>query len=349
MKMIRQALELKMIAEEKADNVYCFSIWAGSLDFLRFAVSRFLRGDSDSESPFDNPSAFPQHKQKLQAIVDKALIDAVRLNHVALLTLLLQHPLVQKEYCESAAEYGVIFEEIAFRRTESRLAMLKLVLSSGFDVNYGAGVGKTPLMYFIENDRRCISSVYILLEHGADPFAVDDQGRTALHYAAAYEFPAAARALEAFLPRDGYIDLIERKDSYGKTPLMHAVYGTSLEMVEMLLDDGASMLIRDSDGSSAIDCIFEWDKNWFLPDETERMEQLDVVRLLLTRLAELKRKQAFLLSKPADTQGSKGDWCDVKQLFRRIRSRRKGNGDIWRMLKEFEEFKEEYDAVLAGN
>ncbi|KAJ3113468.1 hypothetical protein HDU96_003372 [Phlyctochytrium bullatum] len=351
MKTIRQALELEMIAEEKADDVYYFSIWAGSLDFLRFAVSRFLRGDSDSASPFDDPGAFPQHEKKLQDIVDEGLIEAIRLNQVELLKLLLQHRLVKKEYSKSAAEHGFIFEEIAFLRTESRLAMLELVLSSGFDVNYayGAGVDKTPLMYFIESDRRCISSVYILLEHGADPFAVDEHGRTALHYAAACDFPSAATALEIHLPMETPLkDYLELKDFYGKTPLMHAVYSASLNMVESLLNDGARLLNRCPKGESAFDCIFEWSTGWFPPTETQLQKQFEVARLLFERLAELKRKQAFLPSKPTDTQDDDRDWCDVKELFRRIRSRR-DHGDIWRMLEEFEEFEEEREAVLAGN
>ncbi|KAJ3108211.1 hypothetical protein HDU96_007653 [Phlyctochytrium bullatum] len=98
MNTVRQALELDVIVEDKACHVYFFSIWAGSLPLLRFAVSRYLRVDTVSPSPLDVPGAFPQHEKKLQDIVHEALIDAVVFDQFPLFEVLVLHPLVKKDH-----------------------------------------------------------------------------------------------------------------------------------------------------------------------------------------------------------------------------------------------------------
>ncbi|KAJ3117449.1 hypothetical protein HDU96_006686, partial [Phlyctochytrium bullatum] len=213
--MIRQAMELKIMHDTALLGF--LAIWTGSLDFFRFAVSRLL-GVNDGNHG-DSKRFSPARKQ-LRVYVNQALIDAVKTDNIELREILLLHPLLEKDFW-SAAGGGEIFHEVFNEEEEARFSMLHLLLllSVGFNVNFGAGGDKTPLIYAIEH-AKCMSSVNLLLERGVDPLTVDYLGRNALHYVAGYEFEAAGHVVMEHALSNDFIDA---KDSEGRTPLSYAI------------------------------------------------------------------------------------------------------------------------------
>ncbi len=87
----------------------------------------------------------------------------------------------------------------------------------------------------------------ILLESGADPNSVDQDGETALMKASAKGLKQTIRLLI------GHHADINRKDKTGRTALMHAAAGHSSDAIPLLLENGADPNARDNEGKSALD------------------------------------------------------------------------------------------------
>lgn len=125
---------------------------------------------------------------------------------------------------------------------------VRLLVSHGANVNFKDKIGRTPLLWAATNGHYDL--VKALLETGADVSAVNNRGRTALHLAAdstdtthiedimniLLQYQADARAIS-----DG-----------GWTPLHNAAQKGLTCVVERLLEAGASINARLSNGMTAL-------------------------------------------------------------------------------------------------
>lgn len=126
--------------------------------------------------------------------------------------------------------------------------VVRLLVSHGSNVNFKDKIGRTPLLWAATNGHYDL--VRTLLETGADVFAVNNRGRTALHLAVdstdtthieeimkiLLQYQADARAIS-----DG-----------GWTPLHNAAQKGLTCVVERLLEAGASINARLSNGMTAL-------------------------------------------------------------------------------------------------
>jgi ankyrin repeat protein len=127
------------------------------------------------------------------------------------------------------------------------LHKVKVVLSSGIDVNIVGKFGRIPL--HLAAKIKNLDMVEFLLERGADPNIKNTHGFTPL-YVAAVADNAAVIALLAKIPS---VD-IDAVDLGGMSPLISAACnGCSAETISCLLNLEASTSLRDSLGRNATD------------------------------------------------------------------------------------------------
>jgi len=111
-------------------------------------------------------------------------------------------------------------------------------------INHGASLdakdpdGKTPLMTALHNHR--YQSARLLLDMGADPDIIDNNGQTALHLVALdkrTEHEANINIIETLINHKASMNLV---DSSGQTPLMKAIKNMHNIIVNELLGCGAN-------------------------------------------------------------------------------------------------------------
>ena len=174
---------------------------------------------------------------------------------------------------------------------EEILSRLSMLLDAGVEVNAADAEGRTPLHWAawqVATNGLAIddSVVRLLLENGADVNAVDHSGRTPLHYAARMGYPRVMLALArhgadsrvkdnqgmdalAVLRERGYDHLSgillrkelpeeefpavneERGSGYLGKELIQAVRADDMDEARRLLELGADIRFRDSDGFNA--------------------------------------------------------------------------------------------------
>lgn len=130
---------------------------------------------------------------------------------------------------------------------------------AGF-VNTGDLTGRTPLMWAaythfndpdkaLEKDAARLFYVNALLHTpGIEPQKVDNDGFTALHWAAWSGLPQCSAALIDV----GGLD-INAADNSGYTPLMLAALRGNVEVVRLLLEKGADLSLKNRHGQTAAD------------------------------------------------------------------------------------------------
>jgi uncharacterized protein len=110
------------------------------------------------------------------------------------------------------------------------------------------GFGPLGLASFFGHEH----AVQVLLEHGA---RVDTASSNGMHVmllhsaAAAHSVPIARLLLEHGAP----VNARQGGSDFGFTPLMEAAYNGQVDMVEMLLQHGADLRLRDEEGRTAAD------------------------------------------------------------------------------------------------
>lgn len=82
----------------------------------------------------------------------------------------------------------------------------------------------------------CLPIVQLLCTNGADIFKTDDQGYSAIHWAAK---AGRYHVVKYLLERDKR--LVDAKGEYDRTPLMMAVYNLHYEVAELLIQNGAML------------------------------------------------------------------------------------------------------------
>ncbi|XP_059166009.1 ankyrin-3-like [Physella acuta] len=106
------------------------------------------------------------------------------------------------------------------------------------------------LMLFVSN-KQCVQELKSLLTQGVDLRHTDEQGWTALHYAAKAN---VAEAVEVLVRYGVGVDVVDKK---GATPLMVACMENHVHVVELLLRLGAQVEHADPAGQTAVMCAAE--------------------------------------------------------------------------------------------
>jgi uncharacterized protein len=128
---------------------------------------------------------------------------------------------------------------------EGNLNRVLEVLQEGFDVNKTDQDGRTALMYAAFNGHTKI--VNILLEKKSIVDLRDQGGKTALMYAASGPFPETVRLL---LDHQANPNLADYQEHF--TALMYAAAEGQRENVKILLEGNADPLLKDADGDVAL-------------------------------------------------------------------------------------------------
>lgn len=123
------------------------------------------------------------------------------------------------------------------------IASVEAILSAGADPD-ALGPDKVPLISLTANSPDLTA---VLLEHGADPMARDDQGRTPLHWAAIAGSADSARLLLECGARPQV-----RSGASGETPLHVAAYHDSVAVAEILLEHGVDAGAPDASGATPL-------------------------------------------------------------------------------------------------
>ena len=128
-------------------------------------------------------------------------------------------------------------------------ASTKILVDNGADVNIPNKVGRTPLHNVTEislHSKKRNRIAIFLLENGAHPNVVDNKGDTPLYLAGIF---LSEELLRSFLKHGVDVNAI---NSEGRTILMKVAY-LNTRAVEILLENGANVHIKDDNGKTAWD------------------------------------------------------------------------------------------------
>jgi ankyrin repeat protein len=210
---------------------------------------------------------------------------------------------------------------LLFAVRDGNVAMTRLLLELGADINLASGNHTSPLQIALLNGQVALASE--LLERGADPNLVDDYRRGALF--AAIELRNFNHEKYPFLYDDGRdpLDLIEallakganpnqRTDTTpvhglmqfdgswvnfdGQTPFIRAALSGDIEVMRLLLQHGADPNIATTQGSTAL--MAAAGINWIPAQTFTRSETnyLEAVKLCLERGADVNATNTLKLA-----------------------------------------------------
>lgn len=128
-----------------------------------------------------------------------------------------------------------------------RIDIASLLIAAGADVNFHVGDGNTPLGYAIGGGD--LEAVKFILSHGADPRINTGLGSTPLNDAADI---GDAEIVEELISAGCAVN---DQSGDGDTPLITAAWcdHPNPRIVQLLLDAGGDLTIRNKEGKSAID------------------------------------------------------------------------------------------------
>jgi uncharacterized protein len=171
----------------------------------------------------------------------------------------------------AANAYGVTPMELAAETGNT--AILQLLLAAGADVESANAEGQTALMSVARTGN--VEAAKLLIKRGANVNAVENfGGQTALMWAAARRHPEMVRLLAskgADLDARAIVRNFERhitveqrfKNSHigGLTPLLYAVRENCKACVDVLIEEGANIVLPDPDGIAPLSLAM-MNTNW---------------------------------------------------------------------------------------
>ncbi|KAL1846327.1 hypothetical protein Daus18300_014290 [Diaporthe australafricana] len=132
--------------------------------------------------------------------------------------------------------------------TSGASEIVRLLVSHGSNVNFKDRIGRTPLLWAATNGHYDL--VRTLLETGADVFAANNRGRTALHLAVdSTDTTHTGEIMKLLLHYQANVHAVS---DGGWTPLHNAAQKGLTSVVERLLEAGASINARLSNGMTAL-------------------------------------------------------------------------------------------------
>lgn len=143
----------------------------------------------------------------------------------------------------------------AMRNDSWRVAQV-LLQAPGLRVNDANPQGETPLMLACIKGQ--LDLVRELLSLGA---RINQPGWAPLHYAASADAPHSLAIAQLLLDEHAYIDA---ESPNGSTPLMLAAQYGSQAMVELLLNAGADVQLRNQLGLTAVDFARRSDRDYMV-------------------------------------------------------------------------------------
>lgn len=140
------------------------------------------------------------------------------------------------------AGYGPIHRAIRNQKSKSRNAIVTLLLDHNSDVDFRDADGKTPLM--VATLRAQIDVAAALLERGADPNAVDKQGKNILHRMASESPPGIQWSPDLLSLLVAKVTDRQRRDAEGRSPLLWAAAKGSIQVAGALLPSTGAKLVN---------------------------------------------------------------------------------------------------------
>lgn len=126
----------------------------------------------------------------------------------------------------------------------------ELLIQAGSDIEARDDEGKTPLFYWSMHDYSDVNTASILLRHGANAQALDNDGNSVLHERPPYKKPGDKIRLLV----DAGADINCARKSDGATPLIAEAKHSCLS-INVLIENGADANVQDADGNTALHWI----------------------------------------------------------------------------------------------
>jgi len=139
--------------------------------------------------------------------------------------------------------------------------MVRYLLSSGADPNARTTDRKTPL--FVASFQNRVSCIPLLLNHGADVAAVDEDGNTALHFTRHVDI--AAKILATLDDSDSRRHYCNVQNNQGNGALHVAFSRSDYDMATFLLTHGANPNLQNANGNRPEECIWSRDVVFDIP------------------------------------------------------------------------------------
>ena len=197
-----------------------------------------------------------QHSDDCDDGHDTPLILAATMGHQEIMRLLINAG-ANVNWCgptDLGKEYNrKRFSPLIKATSYNEIEVVKLLIDAGAYIDQADGIGRTPLQYAVIAG--CVDVINLLLDNGADINSADEDGTTSLILAIMIGIPANLYSDIVKLLIERGADL-EKADEDGDTPLTKAVRYGMLEMVKLLIANGAS-LTHDAGGGTPVGLAFE--------------------------------------------------------------------------------------------
>lgn len=144
----------------------------------------------------------------------------------------------------SSVQSAQSIDELFNAALDGKLEIVESYIENGFDVNQPNQENKSLLMLASFNGHILVCQY--LIKAGAHVEARDLEGRTALMFASTGPF---AETVKFLLSSDANPNSIDHSEHF--TPLMHAAAEGHIDVVKVLLDNGANKILKDIDGDTA--------------------------------------------------------------------------------------------------
>lgn len=131
------------------------------------------------------------------------------------------------------------------------LELIQWLINQGCDIQAANSEGRTALMEASASTH--VDIIRALLEQGADLHARDKYGRTALLHALDPWSCCSSEMIRLLLKHGANPN--DTDEINGQTALMRAVCGYSLDIVQLLVEHGASSTAKDHQGKTALELL----------------------------------------------------------------------------------------------